>query len=104
MAAAVAGTYSPKGFSQADFDVALLAWRLGGRRLLHALGEHSGFPCVSTVARNMGNLRFAFSPKGFSAQDMDANAKSMLVVGDKCPKVMCMDEIAAEPNARYHAG
>jgi hypothetical protein len=54
-AAAVAGTYSPKGYTQEDYDLAVLAWRLGGSRLLHALGKHDAFQHIDTLAAKVGH-------------------------------------------------
>lgn len=46
---AVAGVYSVKGYSEDDFDLAILAMRLGGQSLLHALHKATGVPGATTV-------------------------------------------------------
>lgn len=46
---AVNGTYSAKGFSEDEFDLAILSMRLGGQALLHALHKAAAFPGASTV-------------------------------------------------------
>lgn len=46
---AVAGTYNAKGYSENEYDLAILAMRLGGQSLLHALHKAAGFPGATTV-------------------------------------------------------
>lgn len=40
---AVNGAYSAKGYSEDNFDLAILAMRLGGQALLHSLHKAAGF-------------------------------------------------------------
>lgn len=47
------GKYNAKGFSDKDFDIAILSLRLGGQALLYSLSKSSGFPGVSTVYKKM---------------------------------------------------
>ena len=49
--AALERTYSAKGFSGTDFDIALLCLRLGGRRLLYAISRHFGLPSLRSTLR-----------------------------------------------------
>lgn len=46
---AVNGTYSARGYSEDEFDLAILSMRLGGQALLHALHKAAGFPGASAV-------------------------------------------------------
>lgn len=49
--AALEHTYSAKGFSGTDLDIALMCLRLGGRRLLYAMGKHFGLPSLRSTLR-----------------------------------------------------
>ena len=46
---AVGGTYKAKGYSEDEFDLAILAMRLGGQAMLHALHQAAGFPGATAV-------------------------------------------------------
>lgn len=46
---AVNGAYSAKGYSEDEFDSAILFMRLGGQALLHALHKAAEFPGASMV-------------------------------------------------------
>ena len=46
---AVNGTCSAKGYSEDEFDLAILSMRLGGQALLHALHKAAGFAGASAV-------------------------------------------------------
>ena len=46
---AVNGTYRAKGYSEDNFDSAILSMRLGGQALLHALHKAAGFSGASLV-------------------------------------------------------
>ena len=100
-AAAVAGVYKPKGFDQEDMDAALMAWRLGGKRCIAALGAREGYASITTIARACSDVGFRLSSKGFSSADVDANIQSMLLHGDRMPKVMMVDEVAGEEAPRF---
>lgn len=45
--------HNATGFSDQDFDIAILALRLGGQALLYSLSQAEGFPGVSTVYDKM---------------------------------------------------
>jgi hypothetical protein len=51
LAAASAGLYKARGYSDADLDLCIIVWRCGGARALGALARHTGFPSESTVRR-----------------------------------------------------
>jgi hypothetical protein len=93
--------YNAKGFSQQEVDIALLAWRLGGLRLLHALGQKEGYPSAYTIAQNTPLQRFTLSTTGHSDEALKANVEAAYPNGDLRPKVLEVDEIAAEPTPRY---
>ena len=46
---AVGGTYKAKNYSEDEFDLAILAMRLGGHAMLHALHQAAGFPGATAV-------------------------------------------------------
>lgn len=63
------GKYKATGFSDADFDIAILALRLGGKALLYSLSQAEGFPGVSTVYDKMrdSTVRHSSIWRSFSA-------------------------------------
>ena len=50
---AVMGAYNAKGYSEDEFDLAILAMRLGGQSLLHALHRATGVPGATAVYAKM---------------------------------------------------
>lgn len=101
LAYAIDGTYRAKGYTQEDVDVALLAWRLGGPRLLHVLSKKEGYPSTRTIARKVKLHRFTLSTHGHSGAALKANVET--AEGDTRPKVLMVDQIAAEPTLHYCA-
>jgi hypothetical protein len=90
-----------QGMTQADFDITLLAWRLGGPALLLPLQKRLGFAGLRTI-KGLDKVQFIVSSRGWDGKDATANATAMLVGGCR-PRVAMLDEIAVVPAPRYAA-
>ncbi|CAN0520313.1 unnamed protein product, partial [Ectocarpus sp. 8 AP-2014] len=106
---AVNGKYSAKGFSEDEFDLAILSMRLGGQSALHALHKAAGFPGATTVyakirERSMKFVMCASLEKECLVAAITANLErfSRLYDGEKRVVILAIDEIATEPRARYY--
>jgi hypothetical protein len=87
--------------TQADFEITLLAWRLGGPALLLPLQKRLGLAGLRTI-KGLDNVKFRISSQGWDGKDATANVTAMLVGGCR-PRVAMLDEIAVVPAPRYAA-
>lgn len=81
----------------------MLAFRLGGPVLLHALNKCLGLPSVTTVLRAAELPHVAVSYSGYNTQDVLQNISSTMPgaeTTDKQPRVMGIDEVALNPGVR----
>ncbi|CAN0315596.1 unnamed protein product, partial [Scytosiphon promiscuus] len=105
---AFTGKYKATGFSDEEFDIAILALRLGGQALLYTLSQAEGFLGVSTVYEKMRDttIRFALcatTEESCLARAVAMNLERLLPLwhGEKRIFMLQMDEIAVEQRARY---
>lgn len=61
---AFTGKYRAAGYSDRDYDLAILALRLGGQALLYSLHQAAGFPGVTTVYEKMRDRSVSFTNYG----------------------------------------
>ncbi|CAM9923932.1 unnamed protein product, partial [Sphacelaria rigidula] len=109
------GKYHAEGFSDKEFDMAILALRLRGQALLYALSKSSGFPgraslrISSDVFRLDPSLQMRFVlcasfDKDCLRHAVKVNLEGILPLfeGRKRIFILQMDGIAVEQRARYY--
>eukprot|EP00904_Undaria_pinnatifida_P003353 jgi/Undpi1/13018/HiC_scaffold_8.g02681.m1 len=106
---AVGGTYKAKGYSEDEFDLAILAMRIGGQAMLHALHQAAGFLGATAVyakiaARSMKFVVCASLERGCLIAAITANLQRFagLYEGEKGVIILQIDEIATDQRARYN--
>lgn len=99
IAAAISGNYKPKGYTEEELHISLLALRFGGPRLITAL-QHKGFPSARRLADASIRFKFKLCTMGFDAAAVLHNIEGSLQVSSQ-PKVLSWDELALETGPRY---
>ncbi|KAG1863130.1 hypothetical protein F4604DRAFT_2030060 [Suillus subluteus] len=104
----LAGAYHPRGYTGDDLDMAVLAYRLGGRALLHAFSHRLALPSLRTLQahRNFTSITPTIGP--ITPDQLDSNIKNLLLnplSDSSLPRrgySVLMDEIALEERASHH--
>ncbi|KAG1777967.1 hypothetical protein EV702DRAFT_947624, partial [Suillus placidus] len=105
---AIAGTYHPRGYSGDDLDIAMLAYRLGGRQLLYAFSRRLGLPSLRTLQTHHTFTSISPTIGSITTEQFDANIKTLILIPSQSTVVprrghsLMMDEIALEERASHH--
>jgi len=105
------GTYHPKGYTSRELDEAILVWKLGGASLLYAENHsfNKGGPSLRCIQRRANIPTYVPMYSDVLESTVKLNCERFLFdtsrhsPSDKtrCLRVMMIDDVKAEPRARY---
>ncbi|KDQ54169.1 hypothetical protein JAAARDRAFT_182553 [Jaapia argillacea MUCL 33604] len=102
------GIYHARGYDTTDFDIALLVFHLGGRKLLYALSHYISIPSITAIKNHKTFTRIMPSPGVPTLDEVLFNMRENFLPRAKAlespfPSGMCMlwDEVAEEEQACY---
>ncbi|KAH9921015.1 uncharacterized protein B0H18DRAFT_880546, partial [Fomitopsis serialis] len=105
----IEGIYHVRGYSAFDFDLALLALRLGGRKLLYALNHSIAIPSIRALRRARHFTRFM--PSFGRPTDADVEWNLSEVLGPKIDRLKARAQASdqqthgtAAATQYYHSG
>ncbi|KIJ09004.1 hypothetical protein PAXINDRAFT_88080 [Paxillus involutus ATCC 200175] len=106
---AVVNGYNPHSYNQAEFDLALLVYRVGGANLLTALNQRLCLPAVRTVRNNTLSIKITPTIGSITSETTAQNIRSVIIEphaqsGQTTLRGVSLltDETALEEAATYH--
>lgn len=87
--------YKVHSYSDSELDLGILAWRLGGARLVSALQAEMGLCSLSTLKRISKKVSFKPSHSSLETGNIEDNVVSMVKMVF-CPRFATIDEVAVE--------
>ncbi|KAG1882133.1 hypothetical protein F4604DRAFT_1921847 [Suillus subluteus] len=100
--------YHPRGYTGDDFDMAVLAYRLGGRALLHAFSHRLALPSLHTLQAHQNFTPITPTVGPIAPDQLDSNINNLLLNLLSDSSLPCrgysvlMDEITLEERASHH--
>lgn len=105
---AVEGTYSARGYMDDDIDLGVLVYRLGGPKLVYAMGHGAGLPSLTAIKKRSKCVSLRPSTGAIRAEDIDYNLRAHLgPPGSTSPShkrkghSLLIDEASLDEHARY---
>ncbi|KIK76637.1 hypothetical protein PAXRUDRAFT_28940 [Paxillus rubicundulus Ve08.2h10] len=106
---AVVNGYNPHSYNQAEFNLALLIYRVGGANLLTTLNQRLCIPAVHTVQNNTLSIKITPTISSITSETTAQNIHSVIIEphaqsGQTALRgvSLLMDETALEEAATYH--
>ncbi|EIW77098.1 hypothetical protein CONPUDRAFT_129281 [Coniophora puteana RWD-64-598 SS2] len=106
---AVTRVYSPRGYDQEDYDIGLLAYRLGGRQLLAVLNRRLSLPSLRTLQRHQVFINVHITIGSICLADFITNIRNTVFPSSSSTATrlaghtICIDEIALQEKADYNS-
>ena len=107
---AITNGYNPHSCHQAEFDLTLLVYHVGGTNLLTALNQRLCLPAVHTVRQNTLSVKITPTIGTITSETISQNIHSVVIAPRTqsgqtplCGVSLITDETALEEAATYHS-